>query len=199
MNLAPCHICGSIRTSKRGMKGHMARVHKAGSWGEYWNLHLAPPCSYCGVKIPYRKDGQHQARKYCSLSCAGIATAYHGPEHVNWKGGTWTSQGYVMRGLKSFTEPEQAIIRPMYYPNKTTNDYRGVGEHRALVAIAIGRPLTKDEQVHHINGIRHDNRLENLELVIAGHGAGFSSNVSMCCPRCDHRDIARNFVSGIPV
>lgn len=36
--------------------------------------------------------------------------------------------------------------------------------HRLLVADDIGRQLTKDEKVHHINGVKSDNNLDNLLL-----------------------------------
>lgn len=47
-----------------------------------------------------------------------------------------------------------------------------VMEHRAVMEKHLGRPLVGDENVHHINGVRDDNSLDNLELWSSSQPAG---------------------------
>ena len=45
-------------------------------------------------------------------------------------------------------------------------------EHRYVYEQHTGRPLLKDETIHHINGQKDDNRFENLEIWDTNHPSG---------------------------
>jgi hypothetical protein len=70
-----------------------------------------------------------------------------------WRGGVISIQGY--RAIKVGNDDPMACMR-------YDNGY--VMEHRLVMGRHLGRPLSSDENVHHVNGNRTDNRLENLEL-----------------------------------
>jgi hypothetical protein len=72
------------------------------------------------------------------------------------------SGSITKHGYRQITKPE--------HPNAWRNG--GIFEHVFVMSNFLGRPLTKDERVHHINGIRDDNRIENLELWNKGHPYG---------------------------
>lgn len=57
-------------------------------------------------------------------------------------------------------------------PSLVTGKKHAVLEHRYVMSKHIGRELLPDETVHHVNGNRQDNRIENLELFSSRHGPG---------------------------
>ena len=82
-----------------------------------------------------------------------------GERHPSYKGGRRTSQGYVL------------VLHPDA-PNRRNGKTNEVLEHRLVMEQHLGRKLKDKENVHHKNGIRDDNRIENLELWSTGQPIG---------------------------
>jgi hypothetical protein len=107
-------------------------------------------CPVCGITFTNRKNRV----VCCSKSCARKLDAQrHGPS--NWKGGVNKHPcGYLKELAKG-------------HPHADRNGY--VMQHRLVMERVLGRKLLPKERVHHKNGVRNDNRPENLELWSVDH------------------------------
>ena len=82
--------------------------------------------------------------------------------------------------------------KTMYSPRTDKDGYvtiyvKGKGhikEHRHIMEEILERSLKEGESVHHKNGVRNDNRPENLELFISNHPAG-QRGKELICPHCN--------------
>jgi hypothetical protein len=98
---------------------------------------------------------------------ANIASAKQREKNPRWTGGRRVDKlGYVYLWVGK------------EHPLSQKSGY--VLEHRLVMSGVIGRPLTADETVHHIDGNRENNQPDNLQLRKGRHGKG----VSFMCGDC---------------
>lgn len=102
---------------------------------------------------------RHTPESIRKMSESQKANGRTGPRSPAWKGGRFKMRGYWMVSLSILSTADTALALPMMSKGR---EY--LPEHRLVMARMLGRSLTKDEVVHHRNGIKTDNHSENLEL-----------------------------------
>jgi hypothetical protein len=156
---------GTIKLGREIGKLSYSAKHKRYIWAA---------CISCGKErwVAYVKG--HIKSDQC-VSCAnrkkgGIKRS--GTDHYNWKGGRRVNGG----GYIEVYLAKDDFFYPMAKAKHLNQHY--VLEHRLIMARHLGRCLQSWEIVHHKNGIKDDNRIENLELGtqqghLSEHNAGY--------------------------
>lgn len=107
-------------------------------------------CVICGKERLVQKDSSHKTELCRSCFCEQ-RTLRKFSERKQWK----RSDGYY----------EVCIPNTHKYSIMASKSRQTVLVHRLIMAEFLNRPLLSNEMVHHINGIKTDNRIENLALV----------------------------------
>lgn len=133
---ALCRSC-----SMKGLTGSRGRNWKGGISGQEGYYHIWLACKDCGkerwVQIAW---GKPRSERCHSCSQRG--------NRKSWRGGMWKSGGYI-------------FIQQLKHPRANSRGYI----KRAILALEqrLGRPLLPNMVSHHKNGIKDDDRPENLE------------------------------------
>ena len=143
-----CPVCGIVfmaRKSHYDRNGGKAYCSRKCYYRDIPRKRYVITCVLCG-KIRILTPKQYGKRKglFCSVACRILFQS--GPDHPMWKGGQYikSKAGYVMQ-----------YVKPKFHKR----------QHRIVMEDAIGRELSEDELVHHLNGKKQDNRIENLQIV----------------------------------
>lgn len=142
-----CKQCGREFVSRHKQARCSNKCRSASQKGVLRVKRKSRRCEWCKKWFRPRKASQPPkcCSKRCSYDLGNTKRGLSGDKNPNWRGGVAPhgTSGYVRQ----------------YVPGRGANL-----QHRVVMESIIGRPLLTNEQVHHKNGKRDDNRPDNLEL-----------------------------------
>lgn len=149
-----CGLCGKVFYHRRCYGNQRFCSRKCQALG-----HTKPKvhrvCETCGKQYDLKpSQALAGAGRFCSKDCKAIGqtTRHAGFDH-NGRPAIIDKGGYVRVWEPNHPRSKRWYGRVLY--------------HRLIMEQALGRCLSSDEQVDHINRIKTDNRLENLQLMSA--------------------------------
>lgn len=161
-----CNKCGISFPDRHKQKFCSAKCRTESQKGILRKTRLPKSCAWCKKEFTTKKVSQ--SAKCCSKRCAydlgNTKRGRVGSLNPRWKGGVRShSRGYI----RQYVEGRGCLL-----------------QHRVVMENILGRRLLPKENIHHKNGIRSDNRPENLELWTIHQPPGQRYNEQQHCKTC---------------
>ncbi len=166
-----CDWCGKTFERKPSTvkdQNYCSRACLGKANAERYRLQRLKVCEYCGHVFEYR--GHHKKRNihfFCSPDCANKYKNKCISVRCNWCNKEFDKkQSDVNRSNHNFCSTECGHCHKRWTGLCGSSPIvKGVPIHRKIVEENIGRTLTKDEEVHHIDFNHHNNRFDNLAVL----------------------------------
>lgn len=146
--LVKCEVCGKeFLRAPSVIKGHILCSKEC--FVEFQRKTIHVKCDYCGKELTRSPSLLHE-HNFCNPQCIGKWNSKNRlrEKAANYRTGTTTRNGYILE-------------------LKNDERYSGthISQHRLVMEKHLGRNLSKDEVVHHIDKNKSNNNIENLMLL----------------------------------